>query len=276
MEKGKIRRLNIELSPELQEAQEFFISEAENNTEQYVDRYINLPSSINGQYICSDLFKETFDKYIESINTRKKYSQVIHNSAAVLANELFQRQTIDPKYKKCIFLTGIPGGGKSFLVQSLALAGEIDDDTIIYEGDIGTPSIFEKIERAANNGMELYCIVVNPTLELAQTNAINRSFEIGRGASCETMARIMSRIPGALLSIREKFPDINLAIYNKTTNYDIDYQLGFDNIAMLDHGTYDEILEKLQELRLEILKKKINLNGEESPSLEGESNERKK
>lgn len=256
MEKGKIRKLNKELSPELESAQDFFIQEAENNTENYIKKYQQLDSSINGQYICSDLFKETFEKYTESIDTRKKYSEVIHNSAAVLANELFQRRIVDPNYNKCIFLTGVPGAGKSFLVQSLALAGEIDDETLIYEGDITTPSIYEKIEKAAENGKELFFIVVNPTLELAQTNAINRSFEIGRGASCETMARIMSKIPNALVEIKERFPDINIAIYNKTTNYDIEYAIGFDNISMLDHGTYDEILEKLRELRLEILAKK--------------------
>ncbi len=275
MEKGKIRKLNKELSLELESAQDFFIQEAENNTENYIKKYQQLDSSINGQYICSDLFKETFEKYTESINTRKKYSEVIHNSAAVLANELFQRRIIDPNYNKCIFLTGVPGAGKSFLVQSLALAGEIDDETLIYEGDITTPSIYEKIEKAAENGKELFFIVVNPTLELAQTNAINRSFEIGRGASCETMARIMSRIPNALVEIKERFPDINIAIYNKTTNYDIEYAIGFDNISMLDHGTYDEILEKLRELRLEILaKKKDSLI--ENQNLGSDNIERKK
>ena len=275
MEKGKIRKLNKELTPELEAAQDFFIQEAENNTEKYIEKYRQLVSSINGQYICADLFKETFDKYTESIDTRKKYSEVIHNSAAVLANELSQRQISNPKFNKCIFLTGVPGGGKSFLVQSLALADEMKDDTLIYEGQITTPTIYEKIEKAANNGKELFIIVVNPTLELAQNNAINRHFEIGRGASCETMARIMSKIPESLIEIREKYPDINIAIYNKTTNYDIDYSIGFENISMLDHGTYDEILEKLRALRLEILaKKKDNVNNNQN--LGDGNNERKK
>lgn len=279
MEKGKIRKLNKELTPELEEVQDFFIRQAEENTEFYIHKYIQFESSINGQYICSDLFKETFLKYASSIDSRKKYSEVIHNSSAVLANELFQRQVSNPKFKKCIFLTGVPGAGKSFFVQSLALAGAIDKDTLIYEGDVTTPTIYEKIEKAASNKMELFLIVVNPTLKLAQMNAINRSFEMGRGASCETMARILSKLPFAIKEIQDKYKDINIAVYNKKTNHDIDYSIHYsmqdDVIPLLDYGTYDEILERLRELRLEILAKKDELNAVEQ-NLGSDNNERRK
>ena len=66
------------------------------------------------------------------------------------------------------------------------------------------------------------------------------------------MARILSRIPNAVKEIIEKY-DITLGIYNKTTNYDITYEVGTDYISTLEHGTYEEILEQLQTLRLEIL-----------------------
>lgn len=259
MEKGKIRRL-INIPEELKADQEYFIEEAENNTTFYMESYRNHPSSLNGHYVCSDLFKETFQKYTESLESRKRYSEVIHNSAAVLANEMFHQNVQDPSIKECIFLSGVPGGGKSFLIQSLALSGAIGDDTMIYEGDITTPTIIEKIEAAKKAGKTLHIIVVNPTLELAQRNAINRSFEIGRGASCETMARILSRIPGALENIHASYPEIDLAIYNKTTNYDITCEYGFEKATVLNHGSYEEILEKLRELRVQLLselKKKI-------------------
>lgn len=253
MEKGKIRRLE-QISDELKVIQEHFIKEAEENTDFYMDSYINHPSSLSGRYVCSDLFKETFPEYIESLESRKKYSSVIHNSAAVLANEMFYKNIKNPNIKKGIFLSGIPGAGKSFLVQSLALSGAIGDDTLIYEGDINSPTIFEKIEAVKAAGIEIHIVIVNPTIELAQTNAINRSLEIGRGASCETMARIMSKIPESLKIIQEKFPESDLAIYNKKTNYDIDILYGYDNIDILFHGTYEQILNQLQELRLQILK----------------------
>lgn len=66
------------------------------------------------------------------------------------------------------------------------------------------------------------------------------------------MARIMSKIPTTLNNIIAKY-DIELGIFNKRTNYDIDYIIGTENIAILNHGTYEEILNKLLMLRLEIL-----------------------
>lgn len=251
MEKGKIRRLN-NLEEELAQIQEMFIQDAEENTNQHFEQYRQLESSINGKYICSDLFKETFPMYTESIESRKKLSSVIHNSAACLAGEYFNLLVENNDIDKCIFLSGVPGAGKSYLIQSIALSGELDNNTMIYEGDITTPTIFEKIDKCVENGKEIFILIVNPTLELAQRNAIARHFEIGRGASCETMARILSRIPNAVKEIIEKY-DITLGIYNKTTNYDITYEVGTDYISTLEHGTYEEILEQLQTLRLEIL-----------------------
>lgn len=261
MEKGKIRRLKKELSEELLQYESFFIKDAEENDLKHFEVYKKLQSSINGKYVCSDLFKETFPLYTESIESRKKLSEVIHNSAACLASEYFDMLAKDKSIDKCIFLSGVPGAGKSYLIQSIALSGELDDKTMVYEGDITTDTIYEKIDKCVENGKEIFFLIVNPTLELAQRNAIARHFEIGRGASSETMARIMSRIPAALNNIMSKY-DIELGIFNKHTNYDTDYMIGKEHLPVLDHGTYDEILKKLLELRLEILeeyKKKTNL-----------------
>lgn len=110
MEKGIIKRLKKELSPELRNLEEYFISEAENHTEKYLQKYIEISSSFNGNYICSDLFKETFDIYRESIENKKKYAEIVHNSAAVLANEILHQKAKEEKIKKCIFISGVPGG----------------------------------------------------------------------------------------------------------------------------------------------------------------------
>lgn len=255
MEKGKIRRLE-NIPDDLKEMQEFFIFEAENNTDYYMNKYKNLISSLNGNYICSDLFKETFDIYTRDIESRKKYSSIIHNSCAVLANDLFLEKGKDKNIDKCIFITGVPGAGKSFLIQALAMEKMFDNNTMIYEGDITTPTIMEKMKYIKDNNKDIFIIVVNPTLELAQRNAINRHFEIGRGASCETMARIISKIPNALKNIKDTFEDAELGIYNKKTNYDVDYLMGFNNAHYLEQGSYDEILDKLQKLRIQILNEK--------------------
>ncbi len=253
MEKGQIRKLNKELSQELLDAQEYFIYEAENHTDFYLQNYIESPSSYRGHYICADLFKEMFQKYTESIDTRKKYAEVVHNSAAVLSNEMFHQIAKKDEIKKCLFLSGVPGAGKSFFIQSLILSQALEEDIMVYEGDISSPSVLEKMQVAKENNLDMYIIIVNPTIELAQQNAIARHYEIGRGASCETMARIMSRIPGALENIHKLFPEIELGIYNKTTNYAIDYLTGFENMNLLNHGDYEEILKKLYYYREKIL-----------------------
>ncbi len=255
MIKGKIRRLSS-LDDELTQMQEYFISEAENKTDMYIEKYKKKPSSLNGRYISSDLFKNTFDVYSKSISNVKKYAEAIHNTAAVLANEMFNITVQNPNIKKCVFVTGIPGGGKSFLVQSLALNNLISDDTMVYEGSIVTDTIFRKIDSALENNKQIYIIVVNPTLRLAQTNAINRHFEIGRGASSKTMAKIMSEIPDYLKKINDKYPNVKLGIYNKKTNYDIDYYIGFEHLYLLNHQSYQEIYDELVLLREEILNKK--------------------
>ena len=260
MEKGKIRKLQKNLSDELRMVEEYFIKSAEENTEKHISDYLELESSYNGSYICADLFKETFKEYSNSIESRMKYAEIIHNSAAVLSDELFHRMASSGGMKKCIFLSGVPGAGKSFLIQSLYLSGEIDKETMVFEGDISSPSILEKMDFAKKNNLDLYIIIVNPTIELAQRNAIERHFELGRGASCELMARIMSKIPIALEQIKQLFPDIELGIYNKSSNYDIELVYGFENASCLNQGNYEELLSKFQYYREIILNERNNIS----------------
>ena len=259
IDSSMIRKLNIELTPEQAEMEEKFIESAVNETDEHISEYIGLASSMNGRYICSDLFKETFEEYRKSLDNRKQYASVVHNSAAVLSNELFQRVVKAQNINSCIFLTGVPGAGKSFLIQSLNLGGLIPNDVMIFEGDISSQSIIDKMKLVVENGKTINIMVVNPTLELAMNNAINRSFEIGRGASCHTMARIISALPDSIRNIFKLFGDkVSLGIYDKKTNFDIMDYYGLENINLLEHGNYDEVRAKLEDLRIRILKSKEN------------------
>lgn len=262
MEKGKIRKIQKNISEELRTVEESFIKSAEENTEEHISEYLKLEPSYNGSYICADLFKETFKEYVTSLVTRMKYAEIVHNSAAVLSDELFHRIANSGKMKKCIFLSGVPGAGKSFLIQSLYLSGEIDKETMVFEGDITSLSIIEKMDYVKKNNIDIYVVIVNPTVELAQRNAIERHFEVGRGASCETMARIMSKIPFSLENIKKLFPDAELGIYNKSSNYDIKLIYGFENLGCLYQGTYEELLSRLQYFRDVILNEKNDVSEE--------------
>ncbi len=252
MIKGKIRKLARELPPELKSAEEFIIKDAEENEEKHIDDYDKLESSYGSRYICTDLMKETYPLYSESVSSRQKYGGVIHNSSACLAAEVFARKVKDPNINKCIFLTGVPGAGKSYLIHSIIFAGVLGNDVMVYEGDITTPTIEEKMAMARDNGKEILVLVVNPTLELANENALRRYIEVGRGAPTHIIARIMSKLPTTLKDLQTKF-DFSLGIFNKKTNYDIYNTVGFEEIDSLNQGTYDEILEKSDRLREELL-----------------------
>ena len=54
---------------------------------------------------------------------------------------------------------------------------------MIFEGDVSSTTIVEKMSLCEQNGIDIYVMVVNPTPELAQRNVISRRSEAGRGAS---------------------------------------------------------------------------------------------
>lgn len=267
MEKGKIQwRENLKFP----EAQEHFIHEAETKTELYLRKYIALPQSQSGHYINSDLMKETFQLYASSPENRKKYNIALHNSAAVLASELFTKLIATKKFKHCIFLTGAPGAGKSFFIQSLFLSNMITDNTLVFEINVTSPAIYEKINEAQKNGVDCSIIVVNAPLEISAENAVNRELEIGRNVGPLTIATIYSKLPEALEKIKEKYPNVNLGILNKKNNHEATYLIGFEHIDVLKYGTFEEIYQKLINLTEEFKKKKENpSNNEERNSKDG-------
>ena len=117
------------------EVQERIASAIEADPEPFFSRYLADPQSFEGRYVCSDLFKETFPEFAASNEARGRYNNPLHNSAAVLASEQFWRMVQDPAYPErdaVIFLTGVPGAGKTTAV--------LDNDELpagvrlIYEG----------------------------------------------------------------------------------------------------------------------------------------------
>lgn len=248
----EIRKTNVQLDDELSRMEEYFINDAYTNFERHIEEYISLEPSINGQYVCSDLFKETFNEYSYSKETRGRYNTIVHNSASALAGLYFERLAKDPKIKKCVIITGVPGAGKTFFIQSLALSNQFGSDTMIFEGDVTGNHMIDKINLLKENGKELLLIVINPTLELAQRNVIERFYTIGRGATPELMARIISRIPEGVKRLHDMF-DIELGIFNKTSNHDVTYSIGIEHIDELNHGTEEQVLEELLMYRDEIL-----------------------
>lgn len=148
--------------------QEIIAKRVEQNFDFILKQYEQLPFSFQGCYICSDLFKELFPEYAASNENRTRYNAVVHNSAAVLADEQLKRVISDPMRQgsKVIFLTGVPGAGKT---SSVLISEQLPDDArAIYEGQLSRPEAgILKIQAALDAGLKPKIIVVHtPQREL--------------------------------------------------------------------------------------------------------------
>ena len=163
------------------------------------------PRSKDGRYVCSDLFKERFPFYAASAANRARLNAPVHNAAAVLAAEQFERVAERPQQSGlALVVTGSPGAGKtSFITQQPV--GNFD---LLYEGQINNRAdIHRKLDRLLAVGLKPAVLVVHNTPERSLRQVLQRFAAVGRGASLELMASIQSGIPTALRGIREAYGD---------------------------------------------------------------------
>lgn len=241
-------------SLDLQRVQREIIQLTTTKTDELLEKYIRHTSSHNGRYINSDLMKMVFEVYAESPENRGKYNLAVTNSAACLANEFYQRMIQDKAFKRCIYVAGPYGAGKSFFIQSLFLTEVIPEDTVVYEGSITGPAFGEKVELAIKNNIEPEIIILNPTLELSMRNIKEREKETGRNVIksevVEKYADMYSNIEKLFAYLNSSFPElqtkpypISFQIYNKSSNIPEDLNVSYD-IQDLQHGTRQSISER--------------------------------
>jgi signal recognition particle GTPase len=121
--------------PEQMRVQERIAKSVTANPDRFIEKYIKLPNSFSGKYVCSDLFKEVFPEYNSSREARGFFNTVVHNSAAVLASEQFKRLTSQRASEGMVlmFLTGVSGAGKT--THFLAAQKELGDKFYaVFEG----------------------------------------------------------------------------------------------------------------------------------------------
>ncbi len=232
------------------------------NTDGILDLYKKLESSREGRYINSDLMKMVFPFYAKSSENRKMYNQSITNSAAVLTNEAYQREILNPDVKRCIFVVGPYGAGKSFFVQSLFEGdknGELGG-SIVYEGSITPPAFGEKVQYAIENGVTPEIIALNPSLELSIRNIKERAKRIGRDVEKKEVVDKFSGMYEHLSLIVKDFEGIVYRIYNKNSNVELDLDGGSTNLEDLNHGTKEQI-EEQYDLILKMLEKEEERGG---------------
>jgi hypothetical protein len=223
----------------------------EADPERFLRAYAADARSFAGRYICSDLFKEQFEHYRNApTEVRGRYVAPVHNASAVLAAEQFRRvimENSDPKRDTVIFLTGIPGAGKtSSVLSNNRLPLECH---AVYEGQLSRPEpAIEKIQQTLDAGLKPCIVAVHPRPENALANTFKRFEKCGRGASIEVMADIQGGLPEGLAKIHQHFGDIvALEIKDYRDRAHPRELAGWENLNILrSEGNHEQIKRRLE------------------------------
>ena len=222
----------------------------ETDPEQFLRAYLGDHRSFGGRYIAADLFKETFAQYRQSKDSRNRYNTPVHNAAAVLAAEQFRRMLSDknqPDRDLVVFLTGIPGAGKTSSV--LLSATEMPSRyRVVFEGQLSNlKTTKEKIEQVLAAKLNPVILVVHVMPEKALGNVITRYYEEGRGASINVMSDIQGHLPGTLAEINRQFSDqVSLFVQDNRDGSRPQPLSGWSQLGILEsEGTHDQIKQRL-------------------------------
>lgn len=236
--------------PELDAVQERVARSVESNPEAFFSAYLKNPLAHNGRYINADLFKEVLDPYPLSNENRNRYNGAVHNSAAVLSSALFQRMlegTIMEGRDSVIFLTGIPGAGKT---TSVLAGGALPENAhIIYEGQLSRPeSSLNKFEAVIKAGLQPVIVAVHAKPENALANTLKRFNLVGRGAAISVMADIQGGLAHGLSKLYDRFGDkLALKIVDVRNQSQSQEVIGWNYLDLLrTEGNSNEITERLK------------------------------
>ncbi|MGD9887884.1 MAG: zeta toxin family protein [Halothiobacillaceae bacterium] len=235
--------------PERMRVQKSVADAVQHNPAYFIDRYKDDPRAFGGRYVSADLFKETFDDFNASPESRNYFNSPVHNSAAVLSAALFRENLnnpLAPEQNNVIFLTGIPGAGKT---TSILETGDLGSSVrMVFEGQLSNPKTsIEKIQQVLDAGMKPEIIVVHANPEVALVQTLQRFEGYGRGASIDTMAKIQGGLPEGLTQIKDTFGDaVTLNIYDVRDRNHPQRLSGWEHLPLLQsEGDYEHIKQRL-------------------------------
>lgn len=229
--------------------QDRVIRAIEADPEPFLAAYKSNPDNFGGRYVAADAFKDTFESFRQSPEARNRYNTPVHNSAAVLAAEQYRRALLDesdPARDTAIFLTGIPGAGKTSVVMA---AGFPENARVLFEGQMHRPEpAYDKIQAALDAGVKPVIIAVHVTPEVALRRTFQRFDEYGRGASIELMAAIQGGLPDGLRQIHERFGDaVALTVLDNRHPGHHKELNGWQHLKQLSQeGNHDRITQRLR------------------------------
>ena len=235
--------------------QEDTVSEVQANPDKFINQYVKDERSFNGRYVASDLFKEMFEPFAASKESRNYFNAVVHNAAAVLSSEQFNRVLKDkthPERDTVVFLTGIPGAGKTSSVleknEDGSFTGLPNHFKMVFEGKLDDPKTsIPKIQSVLDAGFKPVIMAVHRQPEIALENTFKRFNEEGRGASIETMASIQGKTPDGLETIYKNFGDeVQLTVRDLREAGNSKHLVGWENLDILrSEGNYETIKQTL-------------------------------
>jgi len=230
------------------EAEAAAIELATKHTDKVLTDYAARPETFGGRYICSDNFKELMPGYAQSRESRSALNSVVHNASAVLASEQFRRivdRGPQPGHDTVVFVTGIPGAGKSSTVAA-SVAGSA---AVVFEGQMSRPEPgMKKIEHALQKGFNVEIVVIHVAPEVALERTHDRYLDPknGRGASITVMSDIQGNLPAGLLQIQERYErQVGLTVVENNPGEQI-FHNGWGAIPVLGkEGDRERIRERL-------------------------------
>lgn len=244
--KSEIKKIDFGPNAELDEIQNLAIEFAKNSTGFILEGYNKHPDTMDGRYICSDTFKELFPCF-EAKENRALVNDAIHNSSAVLAATQFEEvlKRDEPNKTKAIFITGIPGAGKTTSVKKFMVDDEVK---LIFEGQLANPApTIPKIEQCLQKKLDVRIVAVHIEPEKALDNTFKRFNEYGRGGSIEVMSSIQGNLPDGLKKLKEHFGDkINIIAIDKNDGKNQILTDEKEIYKLISIGSKEEIFKRLK------------------------------
>ncbi|WP_177389313.1 hypothetical protein [uncultured Campylobacter sp.] len=243
---GAIKKIDFSSNAELIKIQDEAIVLAENSLVNFLKEYNEHPNTAGGRYICSDTFKELFPCF-EAKENRALVNDAIHNSSAVLAATQFEEvlKRDEPNKTKAIFITGIPGAGKTTSVKNF-----MSDDKVklIFEGQLANPApTIPKIEQCLQKRLDVTIAAVHIEPEKALDNTFKRFNEYGRGGSIEVMSSIQGNLPSGLKKLKEHFGDkINIIAIDRNSDRNKILTDEKEVYKLISIGSKEEIFKRLK------------------------------
>jgi cell filamentation protein len=242
--------------PDRAAVQESIARAVESNPDRFLDRFRELPQSLQGRFVAADLMKETFEPFTASKENRNRYNGPVHNSAAVLADEQLRRVLAEPKEPGrdfVVMITGMPGSGKTTMVLDDINSAPLFDANVkrphaYYEGQLADPKVaLDKIRQVVHAGFQPEIVAVLPSPAQALNNTLKRFEENGRGASIQTMARLQAGLPEGLRAIQAEFGDrIGVTVIDRRDNLHPKIETGWDAVKHIESaGDYEKLLKQL-------------------------------